>query len=56
MVMHLGFWGFGVLGFGGLVSDMDGGHQFLESGNIVAANTQLYKNLIKTLNNAIKTT
>ena len=63
-----GFWEFGlniwdvaagiilVQEAGGLVSDMDGGHQFLESGNIVAANTQLYKNLIKTLNNAIKTT
>ena len=62
-----GFWEFGlniwdvaagiilVQEAGGLVSDMEGGHQFLESGNIVAANTQIYKNLIKTLNSAIKT-
>ena len=39
---------------GGLVSDMDGGHQFIQSGDIVAANTQLYKSFITTLNSAIK--
>ena len=61
-----GFWEFGlniwdiaagvilIQEAGGLVSDFDGGHQFLESGDVVAANTQLYKNLITTLNNAMK--
>ncbi len=61
-----GFWEFGLNTWdlaagvlliqeaGGLVSDMDGGHQFLESGNIVAANSHLYKNFITTLNTAIK--
>lgn len=61
-----GFWEFGlniwdiaagviiIQEAGGLVSDMDGGHQFLESGNVVTANTQLYKSLITTLNTAIK--
>lgn len=39
---------------GGLVSDMQGGHQYLESGNIVAANTHLYKSFITTINTAIK--
>ena len=63
-----GFWEFGLNKWdiaagvliiqeaGGLVSDLRGGHDFLDSGNIVAANTQLYKNLITTLNNAMKTT
>lgn len=61
-----GFWEFGlntwdiaagvilVQEAGGLVSDMQGGHKFMESGNVVAANTQLYKNLITELNSAIK--
>ncbi|MBL4700607.1 MAG: inositol monophosphatase, partial [Phycisphaeraceae bacterium] len=39
---------------GGLVSDMEGGHSYMETGNIVAANNQLYKNLITTLNTASK--
>lgn len=61
-----GFWEFGLNKWdiaagvlliqeaGGLVSDMEGGHQYLETGNIVAANTQIYKNLITTLNSAAK--
>jgi myo-inositol-1(or 4)-monophosphatase len=39
---------------GGLVSDLEGGHTYMETGNIVAANSQLYKTLITTLNNAAK--
>lgn len=39
---------------GGLVSDMDGGQTFMHSGDIVAANPQLYKSFITTLNNAAK--
>lgn len=61
-----GFWEFGLNTWdiaagvlliqeaGGLVSDFDGGHSHLESGNIVAANSKLYKPLISTLNAAIK--
>ena len=39
---------------GGLVSDMEGGHDFLESGNLVAANSKLFKTFLKTLNTASK--
>lgn len=39
---------------GGLVSDMEGGHSYMETGNIVASNNQLYKSLITTLNAARK--
>ncbi len=61
-----GFWEFGlniwdiaagvllIQEAGGLVSDIDGGHSYLESGDIVAANSKLYKNLITTLNAARK--
>ena len=61
-----GFWEFGLNTWdiaagvlliqeaGGLVSDLEGGHTYMETGNIVAANNQLYKNLITTLNNATK--
>lgn len=61
-----GFWEFGlniwdiaagvllIQEAGGIVSDMEGGHQFLDSGNLVAANNQLYKPLITSLNSAIK--
>ncbi|MDW3096391.1 MAG: inositol monophosphatase family protein [Gammaproteobacteria bacterium] len=61
-----GFWEFGLNTWdiaagvlliqeaGGLVSDLEGGHTYLESGNIVAANSQLYKNLITTLNTAAR--
>ncbi len=61
-----GFWEFGlnvwdiaagtllIQEAGGLVSDMEGGHHFLESGNIVAANSALYKDFITALNTAMK--
>jgi len=39
---------------GGMVSDLDGGNSYLESGNIVAANGQLFKTLLQTLNAAKK--
>jgi len=39
---------------GGLVSDIEGGHKYLESGDIVAANTYLYKSFITTINTAMK--
>ena len=59
-----GFWEFGlniwdiaagvllIQEAGGLVSDMDGGHDFLESGNLVAANNRLFKTFLTTLNTA----
>ena len=59
-----GFWEFGlniwdiaagvllIQEAGGLVSDMDGGHDFLESGNLVAANNKLFKTFLTTLNTA----
>ena len=37
---------------GGLISDLQGGHDYLHSGNVVAANSKLYKTLITTINNA----
>ncbi len=61
-----GFWEFGLNTWdiaagvlliqeaGGLVSDFDGGHSYLESGDIVTANSRLYKPFISTLNAAIK--
>mgnify|MGYP003642266861 CR=1 FL=1 len=61
-----GFWEFGlntwdiaagvllVQEAGGLVSDMEGGHTHIETGNIIAANNQIYKNLITTISNAAK--
>lgn len=61
-----GFWEFGlniwdiaagvllIQEAGGLVSDLDGGHDYLQSGNIVAANGKLFKPLLTTLNSAIK--
>ena len=61
-----GFWEFGLNTWdiaagvlliqeaGGLVSDLEGGHTHMETGNVVAANPQLYKNFITTLNNAAK--
>ena len=39
---------------GGLVSDDKGGHNFMDSGNIVAANTKIYKPLITALNSTNK--
>ena len=39
---------------GGLVSDMEGGHDYLDSGNLVAANNKLFKSFLKTLNTASK--
>jgi myo-inositol-1(or 4)-monophosphatase len=39
---------------GGLVSDDKGGHAYMESGNIVAANSKMYKHLITTLNSSAK--
>jgi myo-inositol-1(or 4)-monophosphatase len=32
---------------GGLVSDFSGGFEFLESGNIIAANPKLFKEMLK---------
>ena len=61
-----GFWEFGlniwdiaagvllIQEAGGLVSDLDGGHGYMETGNIVAANGRLFKPFITTLNSAIK--
>ena len=61
-----GFWEFGlniwdiaagillIQEAGGLVSDMDGGHDFLKSGNLVAANSKLFKTFLRTLNTANK--
>lgn len=61
-----GFWEFGLNTWdiaagvlliqeaGGLVSDLEGGHTYMETGNIIAANNQIYKNLITTINNAAK--
>ena len=61
-----GFWEFGlniwdiaagvllIQEAGGLVSDLDGGHDYLQTGNIVAANGRLFKPLLTTLNSAIK--
>lgn len=61
-----GFWEFGlniwdiaagvllIQEAGGLVSDIDGGHNYLESGNLVAANSKLFKPLLQSLNTAIK--
>ncbi len=36
---------------GGLVGDTQGGHSHLETGNIVAANTKLFRLILQTLNN-----
>ncbi len=56
-----GFWEFGLSKWdmaagallvreaGGLVSDMGGGHDFLESGNIVAGNPKMLKAMLQTL-------
>ena len=61
-----GFWEFGlniwdiaagvllIQEAGGLVSDIDGGLNYLESGNLVAANNKLFKPLLQSLNTAIK--
>ena len=61
-----GFWEFGlniwdiaagvllIQEAGGLVSDLDGGHDYLETGNIVAGNGKLFKPLVTTLNSALK--
>ena len=61
-----GFWEFGlniwdiaagvllIQEAGGLVSDFDGGHDYMETGNIVAANGKLFKPLLTTLNSAVK--
>lgn len=61
-----GFWEFGlniwdiaagvilIQEAGGLVSDLEGGHEYLQSGDIVAANNKLFKPLLTTLNAAIK--
>lgn len=61
-----GFWEFGlniwdiaagvllIQEAGGLVSDLDGGHDYMQTGNIVAANGKLFKPLLTTLNSAIK--
>jgi len=38
---------------GGLVSDTEGGHTFLESGNVVAANTKIFRQILQSLNKAI---
>lgn len=35
---------------GGLVGDTDGGHSYLESGNIVAANSKIFRLLLQALN------
>ena len=60
-----GFWEFGlniwdiaagvllIQEAGGLVSDLNGGHDYLKTGNIVAANGKLFKPLVTTLNSAI---
>ena len=59
-----GFWEFGLSTWdiaagilliqeaGGLVSDLEGGHTYMETGNVVASNSLLYKNLITAINNA----
>lgn len=39
---------------GGLISDTQGGHDYLQSGDVVAANSKLYKNLIMTINSAAR--
>ena len=39
---------------GGLVCDRQGGHNYLESGEIIAANSRLFKTLVKQLHNANK--
>lgn len=39
---------------GGMVSDLNGGNSFLDSGNIIAANGHLFKTLLRTLNAAKK--
>ena len=56
-----GFWEFGLQPWdcaagallireaGGLVADMDGGQDFLESGNVVAGNARIFDELMKTL-------
>ena len=56
-----GFWEFGLQPWdcaagallireaGGLVSDMDGGQDFLESGNVAAGNPRIFEELLKTL-------
>lgn len=57
-----GFWEFGlntwdiaagcliVQEAGGLVGDTSGGHTFLESGNVVAANTKIFRQILQSLN------
>jgi myo-inositol-1(or 4)-monophosphatase len=57
-----GFWEFGlntwdiaagcliVQEAGGLVSDTEGGHSYLESGNVVAANTKIFRQILQSLN------
>tara|TARA_B100001105_G_scaffold213347_1_gene178350 strand:+ start:256 stop:507 length:252 start_codon:yes stop_codon:yes gene_type:complete len=56
-----GFWEFGLQPWdcaagallireaGGLVADMDGGQDFLESGNVAAGNPRIFEELLKTL-------
>jgi len=34
---------------GGLVSDMNGGHDYLQSGNIAAGNPKIYKAILRTI-------
>ena len=34
---------------GGLVSDIEGGHRFLETGHVIAANPKVFKEMVKTL-------
>ena len=57
-----GFWEFGlntwdiaagcliVQEAGGLVGDTEGGHSYLESGNVVAANTKIFRQILQSLN------
>ncbi|MFB3083805.1 MAG: inositol monophosphatase family protein, partial [Gammaproteobacteria bacterium] len=56
-----GFWEFGLREWdmaagvllvqeaGGLVSDMNGGHDYLQSGNIAAGNPKIYKAILRTI-------
>lgn len=56
-----GFWEFGLQPWdcaagallireaGGLVADMDGGQDFLESGNVAAGNPRIFEELLKAL-------
>ena len=39
---------------GGLVSDTQGGHSYLESGDLVCANPKLFKTLLTIVNSALK--